>query len=322
MRCKNAQACCLLACLTSVLHAASVRCAPRVHAWLYSWLPLTARISAVIITLRARTMASTSSQPRPRERLLSLDDDTLRNVLLFLSIADSRRGPGETSKALRQAVASSQLARARATAPYVLCGDTHGVVRSLATSFGTQEWPTRLCTQETVQFMAKVPPQRLEIHVERKRIGPIVNAWVNEAGDRCFKSNMVDPRVDFPYGSECVCHPRSFAEYRLPFQLRISHFRLGHGRCGAHHFKNWVFEAYDGDRLEWHTLYESNGVSPWEDTRNRSNETLEVKCFDVDAFTSTRFRIRLTGLPILIEVSCFHLRAFELFGTVLPPWQV
>ena len=270
-------------------------------------------------------MPRTRSQQRAREGLLSLDDDALRNVLLFLSIADSRRGPGETSKALRQAVASSQLARARATAPYVLCGNTHGVVRSLATSFGTQEWPTRLCTQETVQYMAKVPPQRLEIHVERKRIGPIVNAWVNEAGERCFECNMVDPRVDFPYVSECVCHPTSFAEYRLPFQLRISHFRLGHGRCGAHCFKNWVFEAYDGDRLEWHTLHESNGVSPWEDTRNRSNETLEVKYFDVDAFTSTRFRIRLTSPSILSgpsAPSCFHLRAFELFGTVLPPWQV
>ena len=81
-------------------------------------------------------MPRTSSQPRPLEGLLSLDDDTLRNVLLFLSIADSHRGPGETSKALRQAVESSQLARARATAPYVLRGNTHGVVHSLATSSG------------------------------------------------------------------------------------------------------------------------------------------------------------------------------------------
>ena len=88
-------------------------------------------------------MPRTRSQQRAREGLLSLDDDALRNVLSFLSVADAQRGPGVTSKALREAVASQQLARARAMAPYVLRGDTHGVVHALATSMGTRRWPTQ-----------------------------------------------------------------------------------------------------------------------------------------------------------------------------------
>ena len=64
-------------------------------------------------------------------------------------------------------------------------------------------------------------------------------------------------------------------------------------------------------------LYESNGVSPWAHIADRRGEGgPETKYFDVDAFTSDRFRIRLT------DWACMHLRAFELFGTVLPPWQV
>ena len=81
-------------------------------------------------------MPRTRSQQRAREGLVSLDDDALRNVLSFLSVADAQRGPRVTSKALRQAVASKQLARVRAMAPYVLRGDTHGVVHALATSDG------------------------------------------------------------------------------------------------------------------------------------------------------------------------------------------
>ena len=284
-------------------------------------------------------MPRTSTQPRPPEGLLSLDDDTLRNVLLFLSIAEGRSGPGETSKALRQAVASTQLARARATAPYVLRvvhkspspyvprGDTHGVVHALATSMGTRQWPTRRCVHgyDNKEFEASSPPDRLEIWIER-RIGPLGDTWVRQVPsqsgeDRCFRSNIVDPSVDRRTIKECNCSPGSFVEYQLPFQLRISHFRFGHGHCGACNFRHWVFEAYDIDRLEWHTLYDSNGVSPWADIDDSPyprpwEPKPETKYFDVDAFTSDRFRIRLT------DWACMHLRAFEVFGTVLPPWQV
>ena len=115
-------------------------------------------------------MPRTSSQPRPHEGLLSLDDDALRSVLSFLSVADGRRGPGQTSKALRQAAASNQLARTRATVPYVLRGNTHGVVHALATSMGTRQWPTRRCGhrfEDSIEFEASSPPERLGIRIER-----------------------------------------------------------------------------------------------------------------------------------------------------------
>ena len=281
-------------------------------------------------------MPRISSQPRPREGLLSLDDDTLRNVLLFLSIADSRRGPGETSKALRQAVTSVQLARARATAPYVLRvahriygpyvrGDMHGVVHALATSMGTRQWPTRRCVHgyDNKEFEASSPPERLGIRIERRIVpgNTVREVPSHTEHDICFRSNIVDSSVDMRTTKECNCSCGSFVEYQLPFQLRISHFRFGHGHCGACNFRHWVFEAYDIDRLEWHTLYDSNGVSPWADIDDSPyprpwEPKPETKYFDVDAFTSDRFRIRLT------DWACMHLRAFELFGTVLPPWQV
>ena len=235
-------------------------------------------------------MPRTRSQQRARKGLVSLDDDALRHVLSFLSVADTRCGPGVTSKAMREAVASNQLARARATAPYVLRGNTHGVVHSLATSFGTDQWHKRSCIDplDEVQSMLSTPPDDLDIRIER-----LGKAAAHPRHDRGFRSSLVDPHADMIASSECCVLPGSFVEYKLPFQLRISHFRLGFGYCEAQFFKCFVFEAYDRDRLAWHTLYESNGVSPWEDF-NHSGPGPDVKYFDVDAFTSTRFRIRLT----------------------------
>ena len=276
-------------------------------------------------------MPRTSSQPRPREGLLSLDDDALRSVLSFLSVADGRRGPGETSKALRHAVASNQLARTRATAPYVLRGNTHGVVHSLATSFGTEQWHKRSCYShlDDSQCMILTPPENLDIRIEHLGKGP-----PTDGRDKCFRSSIVDPHENIETTCECCVSPGSFVEYKLPFQLRISHFRLGYGHCGARLFKCFVFEAYDGESSEWHTLYEANGVSPWEDFNHSGPGWPDVKYFDVAAFTSTRFRIRLADprdapeylVSTLIDRfngrQCMHLRAFEVFGTVLPPWQV
>ena len=276
-------------------------------------------------------MPRTSSQPRPHEGLLSLDDDALRSVLSFLSVADGRRGPGVTSKALRETVASNQLARARATVPYVLRGDT-GVVHSLATSFGTAQSHKRSCIDHLhySQRMLSTPPENLEIRIER--LGAAHPP--TDEDDTCFRSTIVDPHENMVTTSECCVSPGSFVEYKLPFQLRISHFRLGFGHCEARFFQCFVFEAYDCDRLAWHTLYESNGVSPWEDIADHGGEGPETKYFDVDAFTSTRFRIRLADprdapahlVSALIGRfhgrQCMHLRAFEVFGTVLPPWQV
>ena len=110
---------------------------------------------------RFTKMPRTRSQQRAREGLLSLDDDALRNVLSFLSIAEGRRGAGVTSKALRQTV-TTQLARARATAPYVLRGNTHVGLRHVAVSrlrrFGTEQWHKELlrrasCADDSRQCM-------------------------------------------------------------------------------------------------------------------------------------------------------------------------
>ena len=273
------------------------------------------RLLPAVPVVSIHKMPRTRSQQRAREGLVSLDDDALRSVLSFLSVADGRRGPGETSKVLRQAVASKQLARARATAPYVLHGNTHGVVHSLATSFGTEQWHKRSCIDQIdySQRMLSTPPENLEIRIERLGKGE-----PGDERDTCFRSSLVDPHDNILTTMECRVSPGSFVEYKFPFQLRISHFRLGYGACSANLFKCFVFEAYDRDRLAWHTLYESNGVGPWEDVP--SGPRPEVKYFDVDAFTSTRFRIRLVDTQEAWQ--CMHLRAFEVFGTVLPPWQV
>ena len=178
--------------------------------------------------------------------------------------------------------------------------------------------------------MLSTPPENLDIRIER-----LGKAAAHPHHARGLRSSIVDPHASMLTSSECCVLPGSFVEYELPFQLRISHFRLGFGHCESRFFQCFVFEAYDRDRLAWHTLYESNGVSPWADIADHSDgwEPL-TKYFDVDAFTSTRFRIRLADprdapqhlvsnlIGRLHGRQCMHLRAFELFGTVLPPWQV
>ena len=146
--------------------------------------------------------------------LLSLDDDALCSVLSFLSIAEGRSGPGGTSKALRQAVASNQLARARATAPYVLRGDTHGVVHSLATSFGTAQWRKRSCKAPSHgdESMLSPPPQKLEIQVER-----LGKALLDPEHDRSLRSSIVDPHLDMLTTSECMISPGSSLNISCPF---------------------------------------------------------------------------------------------------------
>ena len=272
-------------------------------------------------------MPRTRSQQRAREGLLSLDDDALRNVLSFLSIAEGRRGAGVTSKALRQTV-TTQLARARATAPYVLRGKTHGVVHSLATSFGTAQWHKRSCYShlDDSQCMILTPPENLDIRIEHLGKGP-----PTAGRDACFRSSIVDPHENIETTCECCVSPGSFVEYKLPFQLRISHFRLGYGHCGARLFK--CLYLGHAARLPNGTLSESNGMSPRE-LQPLWTSLPDVKYFDVDEFTSTRFRIRLTDprdapqhlVSLLLAAyhgrQCMHLRAFEVFGTVLPPWQV
>ena len=284
-------------------------------------------------------MPRTRSQPRPREGLLSLDDDALRNVLLFLSIADSRRGPGETSKALRQAVASNQLARARATAPYVLRGDTHGVVHALATSMGTRRWPTTVMRDmgrpTRAPFDALVPPASLGVTV--CHLGTH-GQWDPGSDDEILaflQSGLVDQdvrkKISCPAG--CTILAGSYNGYELPFKLQISHFRFSVRACGHRNFRDWTFEAFDDERAEWRGLYLCE-QSPWAEEPYQAPgdfENFEAVVLPVEAdFASTRFRIRLLesegpsgpNWGPHPDYRCVHVRGLDIFGTVLPPWQV
>ena len=73
-------------------------------------------------------MPRTRAQRRATQGLFALGDDPLRNALTFLSISDCVRGPGETSRALREVSMSKHLQAARTSGSYVLRGDKHGVV--------------------------------------------------------------------------------------------------------------------------------------------------------------------------------------------------
>ena len=98
----------------------------------------------------------------------------------------------------------------------------------------------------------------------------------------------------------------------MPFQLRITDFRIAYGNCCARDFGDWVFEAYDGDG-RWTVLLDCS-ERVWSD-RN-IGEAGPEKIFQIMFFgekvVSSRFRIRLRGRQ------CMHVRAFELFGTILP----
>ena len=110
----------------------------------------------------------------------------------------------------------------------------------------------------------------------------------------------------------------------MPVKLRISHFRLSIRKCNHQHFRDWTFEAFDDERAEWHELYACD-QSPWRAVLVQGF-TAPPYCvgpviIPVEAeFASTRFRIRL--LESEEEHRCMHVRGLDLFGTVLPPWQV
>ena len=71
-------------------------------------------------------MPRTRAQTRASQGLFSINDDALRKALTFLSVAEGRRGLGETSKALRALVGSTALERTRFSESYVLRGNEHG----------------------------------------------------------------------------------------------------------------------------------------------------------------------------------------------------
>ena len=195
--------------------------------------------------------ASQSIQSTTSTGLLLLGDDALRNALTFLSVADCRCGIGAASKALRAVVSSNQLSRARETAPYLFRGNEHGAVHALATAFGTREWPRRQVTTSATLHdgseFAAIPPPRLDIRIHR-----VVQSRAYESPqfDEFFRSMLVDQGEFRDDGTPADCSVRrnSYVEYQLPFQLRISRFRLSFGKCASTYFCCWVFELTTAGR--------------------------------------------------------------------------
>ena len=278
-------------------------------------------------------MPRTRAQTRATQGLFSINDDALRKALTFLSVAEGRRGLGETSKALRALVGSTALERTRFSESYVLRGNEHGIVHALATAMGTRQWASSpVPAQHRVNERAAVLPATLQVipHYEFGPDGPI-HPWHRapdfQANQDTFRCTSVDPdmRRDFTEASECLLNVGSFVEYQVPFALLVTHFRIAFGNCGGRIFKDWTFEAFDGEREEWRELYHCD-ESPW---ANHEQPETEEGWFGPwppvvipvdDSIASSRFRIRLGGESGTRR--CFHLRAFELFGKVLPPWRL
>ena len=274
--------------------------------------------------------------------LFVLGDDALRCALTFLTPSVCALGPGATSKAMREVATSRQLEVARKSGSYVLRPPDNGVVHALATAFGTQEWPTR-APERTWAGLPRaecrlcVPPPPLCVTVHR--VGGVANGLVggpnqaqlelrNERAmvyirnfDAALVSRLSVSSALNAESPDCSIQSGSFIEYELPFQLRISDFRIAFGNCCAREFGNWTFEAYIDNR--WMVCHYCS-VSPWADlispgaTDSLGLQPGPEKIINVeddeleDGLVSNRFRIKLCGRR------CMHVRAFEVFGTILP----
>ena len=280
----------------------------------------------VLKMTRARSETST------HQGLFSINDDALRHTLSYLSFQDCASGPGACSRALRKVSASKELTSVRTAGDYVLRPDSsgNGVVHALATAFGTRAWPTR-SLDDPGDFAAgtarelRAPPPRLNIvfHRNSEYFDGIDFAEI-EAGEEDFKCGLVDRsfrtstlRVT---GYECELQHGSYIEYQLPFQLKVTDFRIGFGDCCAEDFRDWSFRALvDGHWINY--SYETE--SPWADLsdsgRWQNPKFIPEKYYNIDHghrnVVSSRFQIKF------FSERCMHVRSFELFGTVLPGWS-
>ena len=283
-------------------------------------------------------MPRTRAQRRATQGLLALGDDPLRCALTFLSVSDCARGPGATSKAMREEVSSKRLMAARKSGSYTLRPPDNGVVHALATAFGTREWPTRAAERDwgghpRPGIRLCVPPPPLCVRIRRVGRSHLHHLELRDERAMGYNQNFDAALVSrLSFSSElnagypdCSLKSGSFIEYELPFQLRISDFRIAFGNCCARDFGNWTFEAYIDNR--WMVCHYCS-VSPWADlispgaTDSLGLQPGPEKIINVeddeleDGIVSNRFRIKLCG------TQCMHLRSFELFGTVLPGWSL
>ena len=280
----------------------------------------------------------TRAQRRATQGLFVLGDDALRCALTFLSPGVCALGPGAASKAMREIATSKQLQAARKSGSYVLRPSDNGVVHALATAFGTQEWPTRAPERDwgghpRPGICLCVPPPPLHVTVHRVGRSHLHHLELRDERAMGYNRNFdaalvsrlsVSSALNAGY-PDCSVKSGSFIEYELPFQLRISDFRIAFGNCCAREFGNWTFEAYIDNR--WMVCHYCS-VSPWADlispgaTDSLGLQPGPEKIINVeddeleDGLVSNRFRIKLCGRR------CMHVRAFELFGTILPGWSL
>ena len=169
---------------------------------------------------------------------------------------------------------------------------------------------------------AAVPPSRLRITIHRVHTD-LYWAFSGFSGSSTpdqepyasyVRSGIVDQDMarKISGGGECHLRTGSFVQYDLPFQLKIRGFSFGISSCCAERFKDWTFEAFDGEN--WRQLLNfARPMSP----------TIRFGFWRFGAggqFASNRFRIRLAESN---EPSrCMHIRGLELFGTILPPWRL
>ena len=281
-------------------------------------------------------MPRTRAQRRATQGLFVLGDDALRNVLTFLSPSVCALGPGATSRALRELTTSRQLQVARKSGSYTLRPPDNGVVHALATAFGTREWPTRAPERDWgghprpgIRLCVPPPPLRVRVH----RVGSPNQGELdlrdegameyNRNFDAALVSRLSVSSALNAESPDCSLKSGSFIEYELPFQLRITDFRIAFGNCCAREFDDWLFQRYDRGIGDWICCHYCS-VSPWEDilgpgehgyqgARPGPEKIINVEDNGLeDGIVSNRFRIELCG------TQCMHVRAFELFGTILP----
>ena len=248
--------------------------------------------------------------------LLSLGDDALLEVFSFVPVFDCARASA-ASRALRGSTTSQALARTRGSGEYALRG--RGVVHALATAFGTRPWAT---DQDPHYGAHPMVPRSLEVRINIEEDPDYPGHDFRES----FRWKVVAQPL-YAYTDGIACDPGigCFVEYVLPFRLRAASFQIGFGTCCARSFRDWTLEAFDPEQDaatdQWRVLFDSDGEAHWADVDETGRGVIAhgpVKRFHLDApFEARRFRICSCA-----EIQCFHVRAFDLFGTVLPPWRL
>lgn len=260
----------------------------------------------------------------PHSLLRALPDGPLVLVLANISFAEAATTLGACSKRLLGLRRSRLLLAARGAAPYTLRG---GVVRALATKFGTTAWPE--ATETSLRRLPghRLPPPQLKITwmnrvlEDEKSDGMfrrILRGDVDAGGESSahFDHNLVAGEGEAAtLFSDCAAKSKTYAEYELPFTVHCTGFTLGFGTCNRLNFKYWSVEARDSLAASgWRTVFFSN---PRNDRSHFSNSVGRPVWFDViEPFESNCFRIVNQR-----DEQCFHIMSFDLYGTICAPWN-